>query len=66
MAYERSEDLVYIRGQIRGSAGARPDQSRCFFRLPGIEFFLVEKPAYSYHEFTFSQSGGGRLSGKAI
>lgn len=32
----------------------------------GLSLFLVEKPAYSGHEFTFSQSGGGRLSGKAI
>ena len=32
----------------------------------GLSLFLVEKPAYSGHEFTFYQSDGGRLSGKAI
>ena len=32
----------------------------------GLSLFLVEKPAYSGHEFTFSPSGGGSLSGKAI
>ena len=32
----------------------------------GLSLFLVEKPAYSGHEFTFSQSGKGSLSGKAI
>lgn len=32
----------------------------------GLSLLLVEKPSFDGHEFTHVQSGGGRLSGKAI
>ena len=32
----------------------------------GLSILLVEKPSYEGHEFTFAQSGGGTLQGRAI
>lgn len=32
----------------------------------GLSLFVVEKPAFAGHTFTFAQPGGGRLSGRAI
>ena len=62
---ERSEDLVYIRGQIRGSGGARSDQSRCFFRLPGLSLFWWKSLPILAMSSPFPERWR-RLSGKAI
>jgi (2S)-methylsuccinyl-CoA dehydrogenase len=32
----------------------------------GLSILLVEKPSYDGHEFDYSQTGGGRLTGRAI
>jgi (2S)-methylsuccinyl-CoA dehydrogenase len=40
-----------------------PDKSLGF---RGLSVFLVEKPSYDGHAFTFVQAGGGRLIGNAI
>ncbi len=32
----------------------------------GLSLFVIEKPAFSGHEFTITQPGGGTLSGRAI
>jgi len=32
----------------------------------GLSVLLVEKPSYDTHEFTYEQSGGGKLTGRAI
>lgn len=32
----------------------------------GLSLLLVEKPSYEGHEFTYEQSGGGKLHGRAI
>jgi (2S)-methylsuccinyl-CoA dehydrogenase len=40
-----------------------PDPSA---RARGLSLFVVEKPAFAGHQFEMKQSGGGRLSGRAI
>ncbi len=47
--------MVLARTDPDRSAGAR-----------GLSLFVVEKPAFAGHEFEMEQSGGGRLSGRAI
>lgn len=32
----------------------------------GLSMFLVEKPSFDGHDFSYEQDGGGKLSGKAI
>ncbi len=52
----KSELLVVL-------ARTNPDMSLGY---KGLSLFLVEKPSYAGHQFTYSQDGGGTLSGKAI
>jgi (2S)-methylsuccinyl-CoA dehydrogenase len=44
---------------------ARTDPDRSV-RARGLSLFVIEKPAFSGHGFEMEQSGGGRLSGRAI
>ena len=52
----RSEIIVAL-------ARTNPDVS---FGYKGLSLFIVEKPAFSGHEFVHQQEAGGSLSGKAI
>lgn len=50
-------------GLIMVVARTNPDKS---IGHRGLSILLVEKPSYDGHEFDYRQTGGGRLSGRAI